>query len=62
MTDEMLSDSDEIIDEGKLIFHSVENWKIHFHRKNISWNQLFSNFFSENVDLTEIGERGAAWE
>ena len=23
MTDEMLSDSDEIIDEGKLIFHSV---------------------------------------
>ena len=28
----------------------------------ISWNQLFSNFFSENVDLTEIGERGAAWE
>ena len=35
MTDEMLSDSDEIIDEGKLIFRSVEKQKIDSHRKHI---------------------------
>ena len=23
------------------------------HAKNISWNQILSNFFSKNVDLTE---------
>ena len=32
----------------KKIFDSVDKLEILSHQKNISWNQLFSNFFSEN--------------
>ena len=35
-------------------FHSVKKREIHSHRKNISWNQLFSIFFCKNVDFTNI--------
>ena len=34
--------------------HSVENWEIHSHFKNISWNQPFSNFFSKRRCFHEI--------
>ena len=34
--------------------HSVEKWKIYSHQKNISSNQLFSNFISKTVVLTKF--------
>ena len=34
--------------------HSVVKWKIYCHQKNISSNQLFSNFFSKNVAFTKF--------
>ena len=34
--------------------HIVEKWKIYSHPKNISSNQLFSNFFSKTVTITKI--------
>ena len=34
--------------------HSVEITEILSHRKNISWNQVFSNFFSKDVDFTKF--------
>ena len=34
--------------------HSVEKREILSHRKKISWNQLFSNFFSETVTFTKF--------
>ena len=34
--------------------HSVEKWGILSHRKNISWNQLFSNLFSKTVAFTKF--------
>ena len=36
------------------ILHSVEKWKIYSHWKNISSNQLFSDFVSKNVIFTEF--------
>ena len=34
--------------------HSVEKREIFSHRQNISWNQVFSNFFSKNVTFTKF--------
>ena len=34
--------------------HSLEKTQILSHHKNISWNRLFSNFFSENVAFTKF--------
>ena len=34
--------------------HSVEKREILSHRKNISWNHLFSTFFSKNVAFTKF--------
>ena len=34
--------------------HSVEITEILSHRKNISWNQLFSNFFSKTFEFTNF--------
>ena len=36
------------------LWHSVEKWKIYSHWKNISSNQLFSDFVSKNVIFTEF--------
>ena len=33
---------------------TVEKWKILSHQKNISWNQLFSNFFSKTIGFTKF--------
>ena len=39
----------------KFTFHNnVEKWKICSHRKNISSNQLFGDFFSKNVAFTKF--------
>ena len=35
------------------VLHSVEKWKIYSDRKNISSNQLFSNFFTRNFTFTK---------
>ena len=40
---------------GTHISHSVEKYKKRDHAQKFPWNQLFSNFFSNNVDLTEKG-------
>ena len=37
-----------------VVLKSVEKWEIYSHRKNISSNQLFSNFFSKNVAFTNF--------
>ena len=37
-----------------LAFHSVEKREIISHQINTSWNQLFSNVFSEEVDFTKF--------
>ena len=37
-----------------LIEHSVEKQETFFHGNNISWNQIFSNVFSRNVDFTKF--------
>ena len=34
--------------------NSVQNREILSHSKNISWNQLFSNFFNENIGFTKF--------
>ena len=34
--------------------HSVENQKNNSRRKNVWWNQLFSNFFCKNVAFMEF--------
>ena len=34
--------------------HSVENQEIYSRRKNVWWNQLFSNFFCKNVAFMEF--------
>ena len=34
--------------------HSVEKWKIYSHPKNISSNQLFSNFVSKSIVFTKF--------
>ena len=36
------------------IRHSVEKCEILSHRKNISWNQLFSNLFSKTIAFTKF--------
>ena len=36
------------------ILHSVEKREFLSHRKKISWNQLFSNFFSKTVGFTKF--------
>ena len=38
----------------KLLQHTVEKWKIYSHPKNISSNQLLSNFISKTVVLTKF--------
>ena len=35
-------------------FHSVEKREILSHRKNILWNQLFSNFSSKSIVFTKF--------
>ena len=44
--------------EFLVFFHSVDNWEILFHQKNISWNQLINNFFifSKTVTFTKFRE------
>ena len=37
-----------------LVFHSVVKQEIYSHRKNISSNHLFSDFFSKNVAFTKF--------
>ena len=39
--------------QSKLLSHSAEKWEIHSYPFFPS-NQLFSNFFSENVDFTQF--------
>ena len=34
--------------------HSVVNWKKYSHQKNVSSNQLCSNFFSKNIAFTKF--------
>ena len=41
------------------LYHSVEKREILSHQKNISWNQLFSNYFSKNVAFTEFSKKSA---
>ena len=43
-----------------VVLKSVEKWEIYSHRKNISSNQLFSNFFSKNVAFTNFNK--IVWE
>ena len=40
--------------ERNSLSHSVVKWKIYSHRKNISSNHLFSDFFSKNVVFTRF--------
>ena len=35
-------------------YHNVEKREIHSHWKNISWNQIFRNFFGKHIAFTQV--------